>query len=171
MICTVTDDDNDVVRQDNEASIYDPTYSMSFCVNDGQCTKFVDEYGQTYPGCDCKPGYTGAHCELYSTIQATLAGGEITNNGGNDNGADSAAILFVCFVLGVLFVFLLLVLFMRYRGIREQERRAIDEKVKSAHLHDTISGGGFGRQSSVVMEEVDFDLDFDERDLEEVELL
>jgi hypothetical protein len=158
--------------------MYDPTLSMAFCVNDGVCTQIV-EYGQVRPGCQCQPGYTGAHCELYDTLQAAIAGAEITNNGHDhgpgDGTGDSAATLFACFVLGVLLVFLLLVLVLRYRGLREQERRALDDQVRAVYLDD-VNGrpAGGRRHASAVssnMEEVDFDPDFDERDLEEVELL
>jgi hypothetical protein len=147
-------------RQDNGdgSAMYDPATSMVFCVNDGICTE-IEENGETRPGCKCPPGYVGDHCELLESAR--------TNRGSNSDGAggDSAAILFVCFVLGILLVFIVVIIILRLRGLRLQKQRTIDGRVAKLHCHESSSG------ASSAMEEVNFEDEFEDEDLEDVELL
>lgn len=144
---------------DGSSSIYDPTKSVAFCVNDGVCGEIGDtDKGESYPGCVCKPGYTGPHCELLQS-PALIAAKQ------GDLESDSAAILFVCFVFGILFVFLVVVAVLRWRGLRVQQQKSINGRIEQLHRQETSSGQSAG------MEEVQFDDEFQDEDLEDVELL
>jgi hypothetical protein len=155
MLCTT---------EDTDKSVYNPATSVAFCVNDGVCTEIV-ESGEIHPGCSCPPGYTGAHCELLDTIQ----GAGMANQNGGDGDANSAAIIFACSVLGILLAVILLLIVLRWRQLRSQTLKGRDGIIRPGHLEQ--SNGMNQKQSAIMTEEIDFDPDFDERDLEEVELL
>jgi hypothetical protein len=145
MVCTDQSSANDP---------YDPTL-VAFCVNDGICVS-IEENGETRPGCRCPPGYTGKHCELYDRARGSPY---------SNKGQESAVILFVCLVLGVLLVFLILVVVLRWRGLKRREEKHVADRITSSHMQE------INTRQSERMEEMDFDPDFDEKDLEEVELL
>jgi hypothetical protein len=151
-ICTVED-------TGDRFPIYDPTNSIAFCVNDGLCNVNV-ENGEQVPGCTCPPGYSGRHCELLGTFQNDM--------GSNPNGTDqknAAAILVICLVLGILFFFIVAIVVLRWRRLQVQERQFSEDKITDLHRHEP------GMIQSEVMEEVNFSDDFDDEDLEDVELL
>ncbi|KAL3919260.1 MAG: hypothetical protein SGARI_007251, partial [Bacillariaceae sp.] len=104
----------------------------------------------------CPPGYTGAHCELYDRVRPSPQSNKNT---------EMAAILIVGFVIGVLLVFLVLVSVLRWRAMKQRKQKHVTETITAAHMQELSS------RQSAVMEEMDFDPDFDEGELEEVELL
>ncbi|KAG7337391.1 EGF-like domain containing protein [Nitzschia inconspicua] len=140
----------------NRPLMYDPRKSMTFCFNGGICTEIVEQ-GESYPACICQPGYTGPHCELLQSIT------NMQSSEGSEG--NSAAILFVCFVLGILLVFIVMVFILRWRGLQLQKQQAIDGRIAKLHSHQSSSG------QSDVLEEVHFDDEFDDEDMEDVELL
>jgi hypothetical protein len=139
--------------------MYDPTNSLAFCVNDGKCT-LVLENGESHQGCICPPGYSGFHCELLETFH-----NDINSHPNGTDAAKPAAILFVCFVLGTVFFFIVVVIILRWRALKIQERQFMDDKIAKQHRLK------LGMRQSEIIEEAHFSEDFDDEDLEDVELL
>jgi hypothetical protein len=139
--------------------IYDPSNSFTFCVNDGICAMIV-ENGEPHPGCTCPPGYTGLHCELLEAFQ-----NDMDSHPNGTDAENSAAILFTCFVLGTVLFFIVAVILLRWRGLKMQERQFDDDRIAKLHRLE------HGKSQSEHIEEVNFSEDFDDEDLEDVELL
>jgi hypothetical protein len=144
---------------------------MTFCRNDGTCKEFV-ENGEVKVGCDCPPGYTGRHCELYEA--KNIVQPSSPDVAYDIDAEQPATILFLSFVIGVISVIALIFLSLRWKGRKSQKERrerVIIEEVQASIGHHLHKKKNLGHSSFIEEEQGDFDPDFDERYLEEIELL
>jgi len=97
-----------------------------FCTNHGKCVKMVTG-GQPHPGCVCKEGYSGDHCELRTDPFANISKSISQEQAGGNNTTGSIILfsLLITTLVSVLAYIGLLV----YRGWNTEEK--IAEAVKN----------------------------------------
>ncbi len=84
-----------------------------FCTNHGKCVKLVTE-GEEHPGCECRSGWMGDHCEIRADAFAALGMNKMEEGSGSGGGGNKAAgtVLFsilIIAIVGVLGVIVVIV--------------------------------------------------------------
>mmetsp|Transcript_12607 Transcript_12607/g.26507 ORF Transcript_12607/g.26507 Transcript_12607/m.26507 type:complete len:330 (-) Transcript_12607:92-1081(-) len=73
-----------------------------FCTNHGKCVKFVTE-GEEHPGCECRSGWMGDHCEIRADAFAALGMKKMEEGSGSGGGGNKTAgtVLFSILIIAI----------------------------------------------------------------------
>lgn len=75
--------------------------NRQFCTNHGECIKMVTK-GDPHPGCDCREGWSGDHCELRSDVFAAIPKLAEGDEGGGNKTAGK--VLFSMLIIAIICV-------------------------------------------------------------------
>ena len=140
-----------------------------FCTNHGQCVKMVTE-GEAHPGCECRAGWMGDHCEIRADAFAAMglnSMGDDVNGGGNKT---AGKVLFSILAISIVLVVILIV-FLVVKSKRETvgpRAKAVGKTASDIGIGD-LEANGSGTLGSEV-DQVEGNVDEVENDVDDLSL-